>query len=215
MCQSPSGCVGRVAESRFDTPNFMQCVEARLASDFNATCEICSDLRRNYSGDSAWQTGDSKGCSFESSGGTFRVSKENKEMLRERKTEGLYRLEGSVQTGGADVRHESSGTSEKNGQRKQLLHRGTQSKGRGRRDGATATHKVMYFAAHPMGGARHLDLTRELDQKLSDGRLEDIRLHSNGQEGEIVGYLKSSFAAIFHCQEWRLSPPLYKVALLE
>ncbi|GFY99022.1 26S proteasome regulatory subunit S2 1A [Actinidia rufa] len=122
-------------------------------------------------------------------------------MLWGKKTGGLYRLEGSVQTGGATVRHGSSGISEENGQGKQPLHRGTQSKRRGtwriqsgtraqgdalgyvrksgqtrvmqpvqevhreaqrketksilrswRRDGATTTRKVTYFAAHPGGG---------------------------------------------------------------
>ncbi|GFY86925.1 hypothetical protein Acr_05g0005640 [Actinidia rufa] len=58
-------------------------------------------------------------------------SKGNKEMLWGKKTGGLYRLEGSVQTGGATVRHGSSGISVKNGQGKQPLHRGTQSKRRG------------------------------------------------------------------------------------
>ncbi|GFZ00614.1 hypothetical protein Acr_14g0002490 [Actinidia rufa] len=48
-----------------------------------------------------------------------------------KKTGGLYRLEGNVQTGGATVRHGSSGISEKSGQGKQPLHRGTQSKRRG------------------------------------------------------------------------------------
>ncbi|GFZ11250.1 hypothetical protein Acr_22g0006480 [Actinidia rufa] len=48
-----------------------------------------------------------------------------------KKTRGLYRLEGSVQTGGATVRHGSNGISMKNGQGKQPLHRGTQSKRRG------------------------------------------------------------------------------------
>ena len=74
---------------------------------------------------------DSKGCSFEASGGTLRVSKGNKEILWGKKTGGLYRLEGSVQTGGATVRHGSSGISKKSGQGKQPLHRGTQSKRRG------------------------------------------------------------------------------------
>ncbi|GFZ20468.1 hypothetical protein Acr_28g0011730 [Actinidia rufa] len=68
---------------------------------------------------------------FEASGGILRVSKENKEMLWGKKTRGLYRLEGNVQTGGATVRHGSSGISEKNEQGKQPLHRGTQSKRRG------------------------------------------------------------------------------------
>ncbi|GFZ11016.1 hypothetical protein Acr_22g0004140 [Actinidia rufa] len=48
---------------------------------------------------------DAKGCRFDASGGILRVSKGNKEMLWEKKTGGLYRLEGSVQTGGATVRH--------------------------------------------------------------------------------------------------------------
>ncbi|GFY93939.1 hypothetical protein Acr_09g0003850 [Actinidia rufa] len=74
---------------------------------------------------------DSKGCSFEASGGILRVSKGNKKMLWEKKTGGLYRLEGNVQIGGATVRHGSSGISEKSGQKKQPLHRGTQSKRRG------------------------------------------------------------------------------------
>ncbi|GFS37449.1 hypothetical protein Acr_00g0052030 [Actinidia rufa] len=127
---------------------------------------------------------DSKGCNFDASGGILRVSKGNKEMLWGRKTRGLYRLEGSVQTGGATVRHGSSGISKENGQGKQPLHRGTQSKRRGtwgirsgtwrirsgtraqgdalgylcaqgRRDGATTTRKVTYFAAHPDGGWGH------------------------------------------------------------
>ncbi|GFZ00191.1 hypothetical protein Acr_13g0015900 [Actinidia rufa] len=55
---------------------------------------------------------------FDASGGTLRVSKENKEMLWGKKTGGLYRLEGSVQTGRATVRHGSSGISNENGQGK-------------------------------------------------------------------------------------------------
>ncbi|GFZ10707.1 hypothetical protein Acr_22g0001050 [Actinidia rufa] len=74
---------------------------------------------------------DAKGCRFDASGGILRVSKGNKEMLWGKKTRGLYRLEGSVQTGGATVRHGSSGISKENGQRKQPLHRDTQSKRRG------------------------------------------------------------------------------------
>ncbi|GFZ11293.1 heat shock protein 18.2 [Actinidia rufa] len=74
---------------------------------------------------------DAKGCSFDASRGILRVSKGNKEMLWGKKTRGLYRLEGNVQIGGATIRHGSSGISEKNGQGKQPLHRGTQSKRRG------------------------------------------------------------------------------------
>ncbi|GFZ10610.1 hypothetical protein Acr_22g0000080 [Actinidia rufa] len=55
----------------------------------------------------------SKGCSFDASGGILRVSKGNKEMLWGKKTGGLYQLEGNVQTGGATVRHGSSGISER------------------------------------------------------------------------------------------------------
>ncbi|GFS38976.1 hypothetical protein Acr_00g0060620 [Actinidia rufa] len=68
---------------------------------------------------------------FDASGGILRVSKGNREMLWGKKTGGLYRLEGNVQTGGATVRHGSSGISEKSGQGKQPLHRGTQSKRKG------------------------------------------------------------------------------------
>ncbi|GFY91260.1 hypothetical protein Acr_07g0014560 [Actinidia rufa] len=57
--------------------------------------------------------------------------RETRRCCGEKKTKGLYRLEGNVQTGGAIVRHESSGISKKNGQGKQPLHRGTQSKRRG------------------------------------------------------------------------------------
>ncbi|GFY97438.1 hypothetical protein Acr_11g0017440 [Actinidia rufa] len=70
-------------------------------------------------------------ASDDGNGGILRVSKGNKEMLWGKKTEGLYRLEGNVQTGGATVRHVSSGISKENGQGKQPLHRGTQSKRRG------------------------------------------------------------------------------------
>ncbi|GFZ17662.1 hypothetical protein Acr_26g0009320 [Actinidia rufa] len=73
---------------------------------------------------------DSKGCSFDVSGGILRVFKGNKEMLWGKKTGGLYGLEGNVQTGGATVRHGSSGISKKSGQGKQPLHRGTQNKRR-------------------------------------------------------------------------------------
>ncbi|GFY95563.1 hypothetical protein Acr_10g0009480 [Actinidia rufa] len=58
---------------------------------------------------------DSKGCNFDASGETLRVSKGNKEMLWGKKTGGLCRLEGSVQIGGVTVRYGSSGIREKNG----------------------------------------------------------------------------------------------------
>ncbi|GFZ02256.1 hypothetical protein Acr_15g0008640 [Actinidia rufa] len=99
--------------------------ESDHASDIYGwqTTRLAELLAEGQSG-SAWQMGDSKGCSFDASGGTLRVSKENKEMLWGKKTGGLYRLEGNVQTGGATVRHRSNGISEKNGQGKQPLHRG-------------------------------------------------------------------------------------------
>ncbi|GFY87494.1 hypothetical protein Acr_05g0011330 [Actinidia rufa] len=65
---------------------------------------------------------DSMGCSIVAKGGILRISKGNKEMLRGRKTRGLYRLEGSVQTGRAAVRHGSSDIRRKNGQGKQQVH---------------------------------------------------------------------------------------------
>ncbi|GFS33530.1 early nodulin-like protein 5 [Actinidia rufa] len=76
------------------------------------TTRLAELLAKDQS-DSAWQTGDLKGCSFDASGGTLRVFKGNKEMLWGKKTGELYRLEGSVQTGGATVRHGSSGTQSK------------------------------------------------------------------------------------------------------
>ncbi|GFY90659.1 hypothetical protein Acr_07g0008560 [Actinidia rufa] len=54
----------------------------------------------------------------------FRMADRRSVTLTEgKKTGGLYRLEGNVQTGGATVRHGSSGISEKSGQGKQPLHR--------------------------------------------------------------------------------------------
>ena len=58
---------------------------------------------------------DSNGYSFAASGEILRVFKRNKEMLRRRKTKGLYRYESSVQTREATMRHGSSGISKKNG----------------------------------------------------------------------------------------------------
>ncbi|GFS42175.1 hypothetical protein Acr_00g0078350 [Actinidia rufa] len=146
----------------------------------------------------------SKGCRFDASGGTLRVFKENKEMLWEKKTRGLYRLEGSVQIGGATVRHGSSGISKENGQRKQPLHIEKEdqvdfeklySEGcgdaeaslfcsrfdqwrcsiqlytQGRRDGATTTRKVTYFAAHSGGvcGAPQWGVAGHLGEKSYGG----------------------------------------------
>ena len=59
----------------------------------------------------------------------------------------------------------------------------------------TSMRRCRHFGgkwSYPLMRARYLgcclaDLTRELDQKLSDGQLEDIRLPSNGLKWEIVG----------------------------
>ncbi|GFZ02264.1 hypothetical protein Acr_15g0008720 [Actinidia rufa] len=139
---------------------------------------------------------DSKGCNFDASGGTLRVSKENKEMLCGKKTGGLYRLDwrgmsrqeellsdigpmvlarrmdkGSNRC--TEVRKASTGAPR--GSRVVQEHRemlwdmyGSLARNewcnqcrmsikklRGRRprrrDGATTTRKVTYFAAHPGG----------------------------------------------------------------
>ena len=58
---------------------------------------------------------DSKGCNIATSGEVLRVFKGNKEILRGRKTRGIYRLKGSVQPGGANVQHGSSFISKQNG----------------------------------------------------------------------------------------------------
>ncbi|GFZ21518.1 hypothetical protein Acr_29g0006800 [Actinidia rufa] len=72
---------------------------------------------------------DSMGCSIAVKGGILRISKGNKEMLRGRKTRGLYRLEGNVQTERDAVRHGSSDIRRKNGQGKQQdVHRKVQRK---------------------------------------------------------------------------------------
>ncbi|GFY91080.1 hypothetical protein Acr_07g0012760 [Actinidia rufa] len=111
---------------------------------------------------------DSKGCSFDASGGTLRVFKGNKAMLWGGKIGGLYRLEGSVQTGRATVQHGSSGISKKNGQEKQPLHRGTQSK---RRDtsGASSARCPMrstcYTGFHLLPQPSHLNVHREAQRK--------------------------------------------------
>ncbi|GFZ09248.1 hypothetical protein Acr_20g0010560 [Actinidia rufa] len=102
-----------------------------------SACEILIRMENNTAnrvvgkGIVRFRMADSKGCSFEASGGTLRVYKGNKEMLRERKTRGLYQLKESVQTGRATVRHGSNGISKKNRQGKLPLHKGTQNKHKG------------------------------------------------------------------------------------
>ncbi|GFZ09666.1 hypothetical protein Acr_21g0002650 [Actinidia rufa] len=66
-------------------------------------------------------------------GKSLTLTEGNTEMLRGRKTGGLYRLKGSVQIEGATIRHGSNGTIKKNGQEKQQLHKAMQSEHRGTR----------------------------------------------------------------------------------
>ncbi|GFY84998.1 hypothetical protein Acr_03g0017720 [Actinidia rufa] len=112
---------------------------------------------------------DLKGCISDASGGTLRIFKENKKMLWGKKTEGLYRLEGSVQVRGATVRHESSGISEKNGQGKQLLHIGTQNKRR------ACVRKLLGWKP---------SLTKEAD-KLRRKTAKDTALHLAALHGKV------------------------------
>ncbi|GFY93698.1 hypothetical protein Acr_09g0001440 [Actinidia rufa] len=125
---------------------------------------------------------DSKGCSFEASGGILRVSKGNKEMMWERRLEGytdwrecpdrgellfdmgpvvLARRVDKGSNRCTEVRKASAGVP--GGSRVVQEHREmlwdmylksgqTRLCAQGRRDGATTTRKVMYFAAHPGGG---------------------------------------------------------------
>ncbi|GFZ06608.1 hypothetical protein Acr_18g0007780 [Actinidia rufa] len=125
---------------------------------------------------------DAKGCRFDASGEILKVSKGNKEMLWGKKTGGLYRLEGNVQTGGATVRHGSSGISEKSGQGKQPLHRGTQSKRRGTwriRSGTRAQGDTL-------GYVRKSDQTRVMQP------VQDV--HREAQRKETKSILKSCTA---------------------
>ncbi|GFZ21964.1 hypothetical protein Acr_29g0011260 [Actinidia rufa] len=131
--------------------------------DSGSAYHLCRDIELLAEGQSgfAWQTGDSKGCSFDASGGTLRVSKGNKEMLWRKKTRGLYRLEGNVQTGGATVRHGSSSISEKNGQGKQPLHRVVRTREKrwsydNSQSDVTLRRTPMGCVGHPSGGAGHL-----------------------------------------------------------
>ncbi|GFZ04168.1 hypothetical protein Acr_16g0007920 [Actinidia rufa] len=137
---------------------------------------------------------------FDASGGILRVSKGNKEMLWGKKTRGLYRLEGNVQTGGATVRHGSSGISEKSGQRKQPLHRGTQSKRRGTwriRSGTRAQGDALGYV-RKSGQTRVMqpvqDVHREAQRKETKSILrsfvrtrEERWSHDNSQSDELCG----------------------------
>ncbi|GFZ19230.1 HXXXD-type acyl-transferase family protein [Actinidia rufa] len=127
--------------------------------------------------------------SFEASGGILRVSKGNKEMLWEKKTRGLYRLEGNVQTGRATVRYGSSGISEKNGQRKQPLHRGTQSKRKGTwgiRNGTWRIRSGTKAQGDALGYVRKFGQTRVVQP------VQDV--HRKAQRKETKSILRSCTA---------------------
>ncbi|GFZ16178.1 hypothetical protein Acr_25g0005870 [Actinidia rufa] len=129
---------------------------------------------------------DSKGCSFDASIGTLRVFKGNKEMLWGKKTRGLYRLEGSVQTKRATVRHRSSGISKKSGQGKQSLHRGTQNKCRGAwriRNGTWRIQSCTREQGDVLGYVRKSGQTRVVQP------VQDV--HREGQRKETKSILRS------------------------
>lgn len=58
-----------------------------------------------------------KGCSFTATSGVLRVCRGDGGVLQGKKVGQLYRLEGSVWTGGATVRHGTTGTGKKQGKR--------------------------------------------------------------------------------------------------
>ncbi|GFY80334.1 hypothetical protein Acr_01g0001430 [Actinidia rufa] len=122
---------------------------------------------------------DSMGCSIAAKGGILRISKGNKEMLRGKKTRGLYRLEGSVQTGRAAVRHGSSDIGRKNGQGKQQVHTGTQSK---RRD-TWRSHSGTKAKGDALRHVRKSDQTRPVRS------VQDV--HRKAQRKETKSILKS------------------------
>ncbi|GFY82703.1 AT-hook motif nuclear-localized protein 1 [Actinidia rufa] len=117
--------------------------------------------------------------SIAAKGGILRISKGNKEMLRGRKIRGLYRLEGNVQTGRDAVRHGSSDIRRKNGQGKQQVHTGTQSKCRDTWRSQSGTRA--------QGDAlRHV---RKSDQKRPVQPVQDV--HRKVQRKETKSILKS------------------------
>ena len=109
----------------------------------------------------------------------MRISKENKEMLLERKTRGLYRLEGSVQTERAAVRQGSSDIRKQNGQGKQQVHKGTKSK---RRD----TWRSQSGTRAQGDALRHV---RKSDQTRPVRPVQDV--HRKAQRKETKSILKS------------------------
>ncbi|GFY95526.1 hypothetical protein Acr_10g0009110 [Actinidia rufa] len=113
------------------------CTDREVFSTY-ATCEGC-----------IWMANNTSSRVVGRGSVRFRMADGRSVTLTEgKKTRGLYRLEGSVQIGGATVRHRSSGISEKNGQGKQPLHKGTQSKRKGTwriRNGTRAQGDVLGY----------------------------------------------------------------------
>ncbi|GFY96544.1 hypothetical protein Acr_11g0008500 [Actinidia rufa] len=79
------------------------------------TTRLAELLEEGQSG-SAWQTRDSKGCSFDASGGTLRVFKRNKDDVGKKDWRAIPIGGECPDRGGATVRHGSSGISKENGQ---------------------------------------------------------------------------------------------------
>ncbi|GFZ14604.1 hypothetical protein Acr_24g0007940 [Actinidia rufa] len=147
---------------------------------------------------------DSKGCSFDTSGGTLRVSKGNKEMLWRKKIGGLYRLEGKCPNRGSyyptwmfgqtrvvqpvqDVPERSLEEKNQVNFEKLCAH-----KGRGWSHDNSQSDVFCGGAEYeaPGGGdAGHLGekiLWGSWIKSCQDRQLEDIGLPSSGLEGEIV-----------------------------
>ncbi|GFZ16793.1 hypothetical protein Acr_26g0000630 [Actinidia rufa] len=128
-CKSSNGKSDWILDSR---SVYHLCKDKEVFSTYSMQ-GTCMDGKQ-HGEQSCWQRnclvshGRWEGCNIATSGGILRVSNKNKEMLRGRKTRGLYRLKGSVQIVGATIKHGwSSGISKNNGQGKQQLHRCTQS----------------------------------------------------------------------------------------
>ncbi|GFZ09748.1 hypothetical protein Acr_21g0003470 [Actinidia rufa] len=126
-----------------------------------------AELLANDQSSSAWQTGGGAIVQYGSNG----ISDNNgqgKQSLH-RSTQGKHRGTWRIQSG-TTAQGDALGYVQKFGQTRvvqpvQDVHREAQRKEtkliicahKGRRDGAMITRKVMYFAAHPNGGAGHLD----------------------------------------------------------
>ncbi|GFY94420.1 hypothetical protein Acr_09g0008660 [Actinidia rufa] len=165
---------------------------------------------------------DAKGCSFEASGGILESFQGKQGDAVGKKTGGLYRLEGNVLTGELTVRHGSSGISErvdKGSNRCTEVRKASAGvsggsevvqerremlwdicAAQGRRDGATTTRKVTYFAAHPGGGcgARRWGGARHLGEKVQALRCGSAYTSvGSGVAVDEARYLDAVFAVLW------------------